>query len=114
MKYIFDNVNVPHGERIIETGTSSKTIYVTAQERIDGEGESKMQNIDTKSVVTLLVAIAVSLAFVFVVVAPAFNVIVPNTTSSMVFAMFGALAGFGGSQYGQAQAVKQFNAMQGK
>ena len=48
-----------------------------------------MQNFDTKSVITLIVAIAVSIAFMFVVIAPAFNVIVPQTTSAMVFAMDG-------------------------
>lgn len=73
-----------------------------------------MQNIDTKSIITLLVAIAVSVAFVFVVIAPAFNVIVPQTTSAMVFAMFGALAGFGGSQYGEAQAANRLLAAQAK
>lgn len=112
MIYLFDNVNAPHAERIIETGTDAKTIYV----RVGNvpEGEIDMQNFDTKSIITLLVAVAVSVSFLFVVIAPAFNVIVPQTTSAMVFAMFGALAGFGGSQYGEAQAAKRVMMMQGK
>lgn len=111
MKYLFDNVNAPQDERIIETGTDAKTIYIQVGNIPEGE---TMQNFDTKSVITLIVAIAVSIAFMFVVIAPALNVIVPQTTSAMVFAMFGALAGFGGSQYGEAQAAKRMLQMQGK
>lgn len=112
MIYLFDNVNAPQDERIIETGTDAQTIYV--QVGNIPEGETTMQNFDTKSVITLIVAIAVSIAFMFVVIAPAFNVIVPQPTSAMVFAMFGALAGFGGSQYGEAQAAKRVMMMQSK
>ena len=91
MKYLFD-MNTAQFERIIP------------QEK----------QMDTKQIITIIVAATVAVSFLFVVIAPAFNVIIPSTTSALVFGLFSALAGFGGSQYGEAAATKRILSAQGK
>ena len=84
-----------------------------AFERIIIQEQTNMQ-IDTKQIITVIVAATVAVAFLFVVIAPAFNVIIPNTTSALVFGLFSALTGFGGSQYGEAAATRRLLSVQGK
>ena len=91
MKYLFDT-NTAQFERIIP------------QEK----------QMDTKQIITIIVAATVAVSFLFVVIAPAFNVIIPNTTSALVFGLFSALTGFGGSQYGEAAATRRLLSVQGK
>lgn len=64
---------------------------------------------NVKDIISVVVAVAVSVAFLAVVVAPYFNVIIPQTTAQTIFALFAALvAGAGGVslvQLGQKQAL---------
>lgn len=66
---------------------------------------------DTKSITALIVSVAIAVAFLFVVIAPVFQVEIPAQTQTLVFGLFAALAGFGGSQYGEQQAVKRLNTL---
>ena len=92
MKYLFD-MNTAQFERIILQETNK---------------------MDTKQIITIIVAATVAVSFLFVVISPAFGVIIPNTTSALVFGLFSALAGFGGSQYGEAAATRRLLSVQGK
>lgn len=77
--------------------------------------EKREMNFDSKSITALIVSAVIAIAFLFVVIAPALpNVIVPQTTQTLVFSLFAAMAGFGGSQYGEAQALKRMSALQAK
>lgn len=66
---------------------------------------------DTKSITALIVSAAIAVAFLFVVIAPVLGVDVPMQTQTLVFGLFAALAGFGGSQYGEQQALKRMTAL---
>lgn len=66
-------------------------------------------NVSVRDIISVVVAIAVSVAFLAVVVAPYFNIVIPQTTAQTIFALFAALvAGAGGVslvQLGQKQAL---------
>jgi hypothetical protein len=52
---------------------------------------------DTRAILTLVSGVTVCAAFLFTVLAPAFGVIVPQTTTTFVFGAFAALVGGGGA-----------------
>lgn len=77
-------------------------------------GEPKMQ-IDTQKVIALIGAAAVAIAFLFVVLAPAFpNVIVPQGTANVVFGLFGIVFGYSAAQFQQNQTTANLMKVQGK
>ncbi len=72
------------------------------------KAQEETMNLDTQKTIALIGAVAVAVAFVFIVIAPAFpNVIVPQGTANAVYLAAGSVFGWGLNNYTSAQAHAQ-------